>query len=211
MYVSLLSFCSFVQESNACNHLFCNVIWSGPCNSSFCNSSLEQWIWERDECGGGSVPLLSASLHALLKCASSVWLTAWLGSCWQLHLEGEAASLILTCLSVYLFTHPSTLVFSLLPPPHPPLLISSNQLSRVIFIPPFPFFSSRFSFPIPPSPHPPVVTPTIRSHLSVCTSAIRASWQPNASHVLKLHTHTQANTHTQRLCPDKTAKEQITP
>lgn len=67
------------------------------------------------------------------------------------------------------------------PPPHP--LVSSSQLFFFLLIL---LFSPSLLLFLPS----PVETPTIRSHLSVCTSAIRASWQPNASHVPKLHTHT---------------------
>lgn len=81
-----LIFCSFVQEPNACNRLFCNVIWSGPCNSSFSNSSLEQRIWarwmRRSLCPSSTC--LSAFLSANV--AASLWLTAWPCSCWQLRL-----------------------------------------------------------------------------------------------------------------------------
>lgn len=197
MYVSLPSFCSFVQESNACNHLFCNVIWSGPCNSSFCNSSLEQRIWERDECGWGVRPS-SLCLSALLclNVPPSVWLTARPGSCWQLRLGRVAASLSSSLVSLCIRSsiHPrSSFLFSLLPF----LSLPISYFASSLFLP----YPLSYPPPQPPPPPllsslPPVATPTIRSHLSVCTSAIRASWQPNASHVPKLHTHTQANTHT---------------
>lgn len=160
----------FVQESNACNHLFCNVIWSGPCNSSFPNSSPEPRLWERDECARVST-CLSALLS--LNVAASLWLTARPCCCRQLRLTPRD-NITLPHFSLHL------------PPPTP---ISSSQLFFFLLIL---LFSPSLLLLLPS----PVETPTIRSHLSVCTSAIRASWQPNASRVPKLHTHTQ------RLCPD---------
>ena len=147
-----------------------------------------------------SSPCRSASLS--LNVALSLWLTAGPCSCWQLCLPPQD-----NISSPYLSLHPSAsaLFLLILPSSSPPVSYSSSLSSSS----PLPRLSSLAPPLSPLSSLPPVATPTIRSHLSVCTSAIRASWQPNASHVPKLHTHT--HTHTQRLCPDKTAREQITP
>lgn len=159
MYVSLPSFCSFVQESNACNHLFCNVIWSGPCNSSFCNSSLEQRIWERDECGWAvrpSSPCLPR--FAFFKCASLSVVNGLLGKLLAAAAQARGSSFSHPHLSLCVSVHPSSLISSLLPPPRPPLLIPSNQLSCLVFIASLP--SSAARSPHHHQRHPPLLSPS---------------------------------------------------
>jgi len=122
----------------------------------------------------------SLPLSLSLSVAPSVWLTAWPCSCWQLRLPPQD-NICPPHLSLHLSIHPSMLYFPFLLP------LSSGQMA------PFVLFL-LLVLHSPPS-LPPLATPTIRSHLSVCTSAIRAPWQPNASHVPELHTHTHTHTH----------------
>lgn len=127
---------------------------------------------------------LCLSAFLSLNVAPSVWLTAWPCSCWQLRLPPQdnisPPHLSLIYPSIHALTSPSS------SPPFSPHLVQS----AILPLSPHPPLSSLTSPLSPLSSLPPVATPTIRSHLSVCTSAIRASWQPNASHVPKLHTHT---------------------
>lgn len=151
-----------------------------------------------------SLLLLSRSAFFSLNGAPWLWLTAWLCSCWQLRLPPQD-NISPPHLSLHLSNHPSLPHFLL-----PTLSSLSSPLASYCSSPfsssPALFLFQHFqAFFVHILLFPPVATPTIRFHLSLCTSAIRVSWQPNASHVPKPHTQPQ------RLCPDKTAREQIKP
>lgn len=154
---------------------------------------------------------LCLSAFFSLNVAPSVWLTAWLCSCWQLRLLPQD-NIAPPHLSLHLSNHPSLPRFSFLLP-----ILSSSQLLLLSFLlllinspllalpwfvscplSPLPFSSSSLQWRHQPSG--PI-------YLCVRQQLERHGSQMPAMSPSYTHTHT----HPQRLCPDKTAREQITP
>ena len=137
---------------------------------------------------------LCLSAFLSLNVTRSVWLTTLSWSDWQLCLPRKTISLFLTCLIMFLSTHPALVLFS---PPHASLLILFNQVLLLVFLLFIWCFSSWFSFG-PPSSLQWRHQPSGPIYLCVRQQLEHRGGQMPAISPSYMHTHTQ------RLCPDKT-------